>query len=115
MNSATDQRGSGKMFSIFLVLAVLSGAVCYFLTRNASVQNVDQPVKKSTQDATTTSGVRTSLLLSKYVSRPDNRVDINRVEATDKGMAYEINALFSEGLSRGPELADSRTAANGPA
>jgi hyperosmotically inducible protein len=67
-NSRNGQRGSGRLGVVLLLLVVLIAGGYFLMTRNASVQNAFHFVKDSTQDATTTSSVRTALLLSKHVS-----------------------------------------------
>jgi hyperosmotically inducible periplasmic protein len=56
------------VFVVLLLVVVLIAGGYFLITRNASVQNAFHFVKDSTQDATTTSSVRTALLLSKQVS-----------------------------------------------
>jgi osmotically-inducible protein OsmY len=60
-------------------------AAYYLFTRNASVQNAFHAVKDSTEDATTTSRVRTALLLSKHVSPYDIKVETTQAEVTLDG------------------------------
>lgn len=84
-NSGNSQRGSGRLVSALLLLVVLLGAAYYVFTRNASVQNALHVVKESTQDATTTSRVRTALLLSKHVSPFDIKVQTTQAEVTLDG------------------------------
>jgi hyperosmotically inducible protein len=74
-NSGNSNRGSGRLIFVLLLLVVLIGAGYYMITRNASVQNAFHFVKDSTEDATTTSRVRTALLLSKHVSPFDIKVE----------------------------------------
>jgi osmotically-inducible protein OsmY len=68
-----------------LLLAVVLVAAYYVSTRNASVQNAFHFVKASTQDATTTSSVRTALLLSKHVSPYNIKVETSQAEVTLEG------------------------------
>jgi osmotically-inducible protein OsmY len=84
-NSGTGERGSGKLFPALLLLIVVLGAAYFVFTRNASVQNAFHFVKESTQDATTTSRVRTALLLSKHVSPFDIKVETTQAEVTLDG------------------------------
>ena len=84
-NSGNSQKGSGRLVSALLLLVVLFGAAYYVFTRNASVQNALHVVKESTQDATTTSRVRTALLLSKHVSPFDIKVQTTQAEVTLDG------------------------------
>jgi osmotically-inducible protein OsmY len=84
-NSRNTQRGSGRLVSALLLLVVVLGAAYFVFTRNASVQNAFHFVKDSTQDATTTSSVRTALLLSKHVSPFDIKVETTQAEVTLEG------------------------------
>jgi hyperosmotically inducible protein len=84
-NTGNGQRGSGKLGPALLLLVVVLGAAYYVFTRNASVQNAFHFVKESTQDATTTSSVRTALLLSKHVSPYDIKVETSQAEVTLDG------------------------------
>jgi hyperosmotically inducible protein len=84
-NTGNGQRGSGKLGPALLLLVVVLGAAYYIFTRNASVQNAFHFVKESTQDATTTSSVRTALLLSKHVSPYDIKVETSQAEVTLDG------------------------------
>src|SRR6202158_3771048 len=83
-SSGNDERGSGKGILV-LVLLLLVGAVYYIFTRNSSVQNAFHSIQESTQDAATTSRVRTALLLSKQVSPFDIKVDTIQGEVTLEG------------------------------
>jgi hyperosmotically inducible protein len=73
------------MSAALLIVIVALCAGYYFFTRNASFQNAFQSVKESTQDATTTSRVRTALLLSKNVSPFDIKVDTSQAVVTLDG------------------------------
>jgi len=84
-NSRNNQRGSGRLFTALLLLAVVLGAAYYLFTRNASVQNAFHSMQESTQDATATSRVRTALLLSKHVSPYDIKVETTQAEVTLDG------------------------------
>lgn len=84
-NSGNGQRGSARLGTALLLLIVVIGAGYYLFTRNASVQNAFHSVSESTQDAATTSRVRTALLLSKHVSPFDIKVDTTRAEVTLDG------------------------------
>ncbi len=69
---------------LLLVVVLLVGG--YFLvTKNASMQNAFHFVKDSTQDATTTSSVKTALLLSKHVSPYEIKVDTTQGVVTLDG------------------------------
>ena len=84
-NSVNGERGSGRLLYALLLLLVVIVAGYYFFTRNAAVQNAFHSVKESTQDATTTSRVRTALLLSKHVSPYDIKVDTTQGAVTLDG------------------------------
>ncbi len=84
-NTANDQRGSGRLGTALLLLIVLIGAGYYLFTRNASVQGAFHSVSESTQDAATTSRVRTALLLSKHVSPFDIKVNTTGAQVTLEG------------------------------
>jgi len=83
--SSDSERGSGRTFLV-LALLVLVVLVAYFVsTRNSSVQNAFSSIRESTQDAATTSRVRTALLLSKHVSPFDIKVQTIQGEVTLDG------------------------------
>ena len=84
-NFGNRQRGSGRLGPALILLIVVLVAGYYLFTRNASVQNAFHSVKESTQDAATTSRVRTALLLSKHVSPFDIKVDTTQAEVTLDG------------------------------
>jgi hyperosmotically inducible protein len=83
--SRNGERGSGKTILVLALLVLVVGAGYYIFTRNSSVQNTYSSIKESTQDAATTSRVRTALLLSKHVSPFDIRVDTIQGEVTLEG------------------------------
>jgi osmotically-inducible protein OsmY len=84
-STRTSEKGSGRT-TLALALLVLIVAVVYFVaTRNSSVQNAFSSIKESTQDAATTSRVRTALLLSKQVSPFDVKVQTIQGEVTLEG------------------------------
>lgn len=84
-NLRNAQRGAGRLFTALLLLAVVLGAAYYLFTRNASVQSAFHSMQESTQDATTTSRVRTALLLSKHVSPYDIKVETTQAEVSLDG------------------------------
>jgi hyperosmotically inducible protein len=84
-NFGNRHRGSGRLGPALILLIVILVAGYYLFTRNASVQNAFHSVKESTQDAATTSRVRTALLLSKHVSPFDIKVDTTQAEVTLDG------------------------------
>ena len=83
--SRNGQKGSGRFFPALVLLIVAIGAGYYIFTRNASVQNAFHSVSESTQDAATTSRVRTALLLSKNVSPFDIKVETTQAAVTLNG------------------------------
>jgi hyperosmotically inducible periplasmic protein len=80
-----DERGSSKGILVLVLLLLVVGAVYYIFTRNSSVQNAFHSIQESTQDAATTSRVRTALLLSKQVSPFDIKVQTIQGEVTLEG------------------------------
>ena len=84
-SSGNDERGSGKGILVLVLLLLVVGAVYYIFTRNSSVQNAFHSIQESTQDAATTSRVRTALLLSKQVSPFDIKVQTIQGEVTLEG------------------------------
>jgi len=83
--SSDSERGSGRTFLVLALLVLAVAAVYYVSTRNSSVQNAFSSIKESTQDAATTSRVRTALLLSKHVSPFDIKVQTIQGEVTLDG------------------------------
>src|ERR1700674_356847 len=79
------ERGSGKTILALALLVLVVGAVYFVFTRNSSVQNAYSSLKESTQDAATTSRVRTALLLSKHVSPFDIKVETIQGEVPLEG------------------------------
>jgi hyperosmotically inducible protein len=84
-SSRNGERGSGKPIIVLVLLVLVVGAVYFILTRNSSVQNAYSSIKESTQDAATTSRVRTALLLSKHVSPFDIKVGTIQGDVTLEG------------------------------
>jgi hyperosmotically inducible protein len=84
-SSKNGARGSGKPIIVLVLLVLVVGAVYFILTRNSSVQNAYSSIKESTQDAATTSRVRTALLLSKHVSPFDIKVGTIQGDVTLEG------------------------------
>jgi hyperosmotically inducible periplasmic protein len=86
MKSARNsERGSGRTAVALLVLVLLVVAIYFIATRNSSVQNAYSSIKESTEDAATTSRVRTALLLSKQVSPFDVKVQTIQGDVTLEG------------------------------
>ena len=84
-SSRNGESGSGKTIVALALLLLVLGAVYVVYTRNSSFQNVFSSIKESTQDATTTSRVRTALLLSKQVSPFDIKVETIQGQVTLQG------------------------------
>jgi osmotically-inducible protein OsmY len=79
------EKGSGRTILALLLLVLVVAAVYFYSTRNSSVQNAYSSIKESTQDAATTSRVRTALLLSKQVSPFDVSVQTMQGDVTLEG------------------------------
>src|ERR1700722_12948516 len=79
------EAGSGKPILVLILLLIFAGGFYFAYTRNASLRGAFHSVKESTQDATTTSRVRTALLLSKRVSAFDIKVETVQDEVTLTG------------------------------
>jgi hyperosmotically inducible protein len=84
-SSRNDERGYGKGVLVLVLLLFVVGASYYIFTRNSSVQNAFHSIQESTQDAATTSRVRTALLLSKHASPFDITVQTLQGEVTLEG------------------------------
>jgi hyperosmotically inducible periplasmic protein len=84
-SSRNGEKGSGKTILVLALVVLVVGAGYFIFTRNSSVQNAYSSIKGSTQDAATTSRVRTALLLSKHVSPFDIKVDTIEGEVTLEG------------------------------
>jgi hyperosmotically inducible protein len=80
-----SERGSSRAIVALVVLVLVAVAVYFVATRNSSVQNAYSSIRESTQDAATTSRVRTALLLSKHVSPFDIKVETIQGEVTLEG------------------------------
>ena len=84
-SSGNDKRGFVRGILVLVLVLLVVGAVYYILTRNSSIQNAFHSIRESTQDAATTSRVRTALLLSKQVSPFDIKVQTIQGEVTLEG------------------------------
>ena len=84
-SSTSGETGSGRPIAGLILLLVVAGGLYYLYTRNASFQNAFHSMKESTEDATTTSRVRTALLLSKQVSPFGIKVETSKGEVTLQG------------------------------
>ena len=80
-----DERGFVRGILVLVLVLLVVGAVYYIFTRNSSIQNAFHSIQESTQDAATTSRVRTALLLSKQVSPFDIKVQTIHGEVTLEG------------------------------
>jgi hyperosmotically inducible protein len=80
-----SERGSGRTLLALVLLVLVVVAIYFISSRNSSVQNAYSSFKESTQDAATTSRVRTALLLSKQVSPFDVKVQTIQGEVTLEG------------------------------
>jgi len=80
-----SEAGASKLFLMLILVFVLAGGIYFAYTRNASLLGAFHSVKESTEDATTTSRVRTALLLSKRVSPFDIKVETVNEEVTLTG------------------------------
>src|ERR1700730_5391440 len=86
MKSSTKiERGGSKTVLMLVLVLVLVGGIYFAYTQSASLRGAFHSVKESTQDATTTSRVRTALLLSKRVSPFDLKVETVQGEVTLTG------------------------------
>jgi hyperosmotically inducible periplasmic protein len=84
-SSGNDERGFVKGILVLVLVLLVVGAAYYIFTRNSSIQNAFHSIQESTQDAATTSRVRTALLLSKQVSPFDIKVQTIQGEVTLEG------------------------------
>jgi hyperosmotically inducible protein len=83
--SRNGEKGSSRAAGVLVLLVLVVGVVYFLSTRNSSVQNAFSSIKESTEDAATTSRVRTALLLSKHVSPFDIKVATSQGEVTLEG------------------------------
>jgi hyperosmotically inducible protein len=86
MKSSTKiEQGGSKTILMLILMLVLVGGMYYAYTQSASLRGAFHSVKESTLDSTTTSKVRTALLLSKRVSPFDIKVETIQGEVTLAG------------------------------
>ncbi len=86
MKSSTKiEKGASKTILMLILMLIVAGGVYYAHTQSGSLRGAFHSVKESTQDATTTSRVRTALLLSKRVSPFDIKVETMQGEVTLTG------------------------------
>jgi len=62
-SSAAGRSFGGLVVTVLLLVVVIGGAIYYFYPRSPFLQNAFRSVKGSSQDAATTSKVRSALLL----------------------------------------------------
>lgn len=70
--------GAGVVFVVFLVVLIVAVVWVYRAPGAAPIRDVLRSVKESSQDAATTSKVKTALLLSKHVSAFDIKTSTTR-------------------------------------
>ena len=88
MKISTNERGQSIVGAILAVILVflLVGGVWYFVqTRNGSVKAAWSSIKETSEDAATTTKVKTALMLSKHVSAFDIDVDTKQGVVSLKG------------------------------
>ena len=86
MKSSTKiERGGSRPILMLVLVLILVGGIYFAYTQSATLRGAFHSVKESTQDATTTSRVRTALLLSKRVSPFDIKVETMQGEVTLTG------------------------------
>jgi hyperosmotically inducible protein len=83
--SMKNDAGASKLILMLILMVIIAGGIYFAYTRNASLRGAFHSMKESTQDATTTSRVRTALLLSKRVSPFDIKVETVQAEVTLTG------------------------------
>jgi hyperosmotically inducible periplasmic protein len=84
-SSGNDERGFVRGVLVLVLVLLVVGAVYFISTRNLSIQNAFHSIQESTQDAATTSRVRTALLLSKQVAPFDIKVQTIHGEVSLEG------------------------------
>ena len=73
------------VIALILIVLVVGGVLIYQRDAGTSIGDTLRSVKESSQDAATTSKVKTALLLSKHVSAFDVKARTNRGEVTLTG------------------------------
>jgi hyperosmotically inducible protein len=98
MNVSTDERGRGligAVVSAIVVCLIAIGVWHYVQGKNGSVKAAWSSIKESSEDAATTTKVRTALRLSKHVSPFD--IDVNTkqgaVSLTGQVPSEEVKAM----------------------
>jgi hyperosmotically inducible protein len=84
-SSAKIDRGASKTILMVILVLILVGGIFFAYTQSAPLRGAFHSVKESTQDATTTSKVRTALLLSKHTSPFDIKVETVQGQVTLTG------------------------------
>jgi hyperosmotically inducible protein len=90
--SMKNETGASRLILMLVLVLILAGGVYYAITQNASLRGAFHSMKESTEDATTTSRVRTALLLSKRVSPFDIKVETTQGEVTLTGQVPSAEA-----------------------
>jgi hyperosmotically inducible periplasmic protein len=98
MKVSANQRGQsviGTIMSVVLVFLAVLGVWYYLHEKNGSVKAAWSSIKESSEDAATTTKVRTALMLSKHVSPFD--IDVNtkqgQVNLTGQVPSEEVKAM----------------------
>jgi osmotically-inducible protein OsmY len=84
-HSVNHETGASKLILMVILMFVLAGGIYIAYTQSASLREAFHSAKGTTEDATTTSRVRTALLLSKRVSPFDIKVETTQEEVTLTG------------------------------
>jgi hyperosmotically inducible protein len=87
-----NETGASNLILMLILVLILAGVIYFAFTRSASLQGAFHSMKISTEDATTTSKVRTALLLSKRVSPFDIKVETIQGEVTLTGQVPSAEA-----------------------
>ena len=98
MKVSVDERGRGLIGTVVTVVVVFLVAVgvwYYVQGKNGSVKAAWSSIKESSEDAATTTKVKTALMLSKHASAFDIDVNTNQGAVTLKGQvpSEEIKAM----------------------
>jgi hyperosmotically inducible periplasmic protein len=83
--STKIEKGASRTILMLILVLILIGGSYVVYTQSASLRGAFHSMKASTQDATTTSKVRTALLLSKRVSPFDIKAETMQGEVTLTG------------------------------
>src|SRR4029077_9805022 len=78
-------RFSGAVLAILVLVIVVGGVMLYLSPRATPLREMLRSFKDTSQDAATTSKVKTALLLSKHVSAFDIKATTNHREVTLTG------------------------------